>query len=584
MLLEVTGPLPAGLVLWSAPRTGAMLTVVVKATYDLLPGVCSLRAEQEPLRGIEETAAGDPRRPVHAPSDLVPYKLRPEVMVAGSAFAPGGEPVPMFAARLTVAGVDKAVDVHAARTRTPDGRLLDGPPIASLPLAWELAAADASNPVGIRPELPGPAHAAGGGVALPQIVPSRAAAEPPFASAGLGPVPAHWPSRAARLGRSLAAPPRSWNGAALPDDLDPQFFQEAPADQHGTPIRPDEPLKLLCLHLRHSYLATRLPGVSPSVVVDRAGRAPEEVAMVGDTLWIDTDRALCTLTWRGRVRLSHAGEGGVVRVTAEGLSPAARGPREAVAAAPPSAGPDFRGTLEMSPSLVKSAAMPFVAGGPLPAPRLPPPAPPARARARVPPAGGQPASVPAGGARKPAWDPTATRSAIFPAPPVLPFRDAPEPAALPPSVPPPPPPRRASAEEVPLERCAAIAASIARRRGDEARILDESDLDAATWQEVKSRHEGEIAAQTRRGKMDLLRAYDRAYVEQIERERGPVTTSEYARLLVAAERGAQDDVLRELDLPRGVVLRLDRLWAERSARDEAASAQLAEAVRAERAR
>jgi hypothetical protein len=133
-----------------------------------------------------------------------------------------------------------------------------------------------------------------------------------------------------------------------------------------------------------------------------------------------------------------------------------------------------------------------------------------------------------------------------------------------------------------LVRCAAIAASIARRKADEPKILEENGLDAPTWLELKAHHDAAISAEVRRGKLDLLKAYDRAYVDRLEKERGPITVQQYARLLVASERGTADETLRDLDLPRGAALRIERLWTERSARDPAVAAQLREAVRAAR--
>ncbi len=92
-------------------------------------------------------------------------------------------------------------------------------------------------------------------------------------------------------------------------------------------------------------------------------------------------------------------------------------------------------------------------------------------------------------------------------------------------------------EEYPIERCAAITASIARRRAAKAQILEENELDPTTWDALDHFWNDAIRKETERSKTELLSAYDAAYVAQLERERGPILVEEYARLTVAAERG-----------------------------------------------
>ena len=47
------------------------------------------------------------------------------------------------------------------------------------------------------------------------------------------------------------------------------------------------------------------------------GAAPRDLVMTADTLWIDTDRALCTLTWRGQVAVDGPAQQGRVLVALE---------------------------------------------------------------------------------------------------------------------------------------------------------------------------------------------------------------------------------------------------------------------------
>lgn len=78
-------------------------------------------------------------------------------------------------------------------------------------------------------------------------------------------------------------------------------------------IRPDERLLLENLHVEHPRLLTRLPGVRPFAFLDRLG-APQRLGFEADTLWIDTARGICTLTFRVAIPLRAAEEQGAVLV------------------------------------------------------------------------------------------------------------------------------------------------------------------------------------------------------------------------------------------------------------------------------
>src|SRR5262249_15135083 len=123
---------------------------------------------------------------------------------------------------------------------------------------------------------------------------------------GFGPIAASWPTRAEKLGshagRWSAA---RWWEQPFPEGFEPAFFNVAAVDQQVQKLSADERLELQNLHPEHPRLVMQLPGLRPKAMVSRSSALDvrEEIRLVCDTLWIDTDRSLCSLTWRGWVRL-----------------------------------------------------------------------------------------------------------------------------------------------------------------------------------------------------------------------------------------------------------------------------------------
>ncbi len=309
-------PLRVASFVWQARPGTWVLTVVCKGTFRLEPNVSPLADEQEHPNDDDNHWDDDPRKSVYAPGDLVPFKPRPEVLLVGNAFAPGGQPVPSLNARLRVGDVDKAITVCGDRSWTLDGRLREPAPFVRMSLRYERAAGgpDTSNPVGVRPAATG----SFGEVTIPNLWPPDRAPEQrgeivePIA---FGPIASAWPARRDRLGplaRSFAQ--RDLVRAAMPLDVDPAFFSSAPRDQQLSELHADETLLLENLHPRFPRLHTRLPAVAPRTFVERRGAAPQEIPMRADTLWIDTDRSLATVTWRGQIPMSAADEPGRVLV------------------------------------------------------------------------------------------------------------------------------------------------------------------------------------------------------------------------------------------------------------------------------
>ena len=644
-----TGPLRAGSMLWRSPAGAWTLTVACKATFRLEPDVARIEGAADDVSHDERPWDGDPARSLHTPNELVPFKVGAEVVLVGHAFSAGGQPVRALMVRLAAGALDKRCEVWCDRVLW-QGRLLEGQPFARMPLRYERAAGGpgTSNPVGLRFDAPPDAH---GSVPVPNLQPPGSRVARPgdtFAPIGFGPIAATWPDRIQKLRQHAASwPRRAWVEQPFPSDVDPTFFNCAPPDQRLDALRADEPLLLENLHPTHARLTTRLPGLYPQAVKFGGNGVGEEIAMVADTLHIDTDRGTASLVWRGHVVLRHPAEAARIVLSMRdgaGVGPvsgAVGTPAERLSAPPPSAAvAAFEGNLDEdagtviaprdagraralpfdpeagadaateSGGLRRKTTLPFVQAqspwaqpasiptsfvdmpdpedtGTLPGPMRPGPQTLPFDRAAAPPSPlapphspVEPAPLFALGAPPLGYSGAPTAAPVPPPEPAEPPAPPPEPpmvgplaraeiAATPEPSPPnggPDAPGAASPgsdlplAEYPVDRCGAIAASIARRRADTASILKENGLRPAAWAALERHWADAIRAEAALGRRALLDAFDGAYVARLEEERGPIEVEGYARLLLAAERGTLQEQLAAMTLPPGAMMRIERVW------------------------
>ncbi|XXT25186.1 DUF2169 domain-containing protein [Sorangium sp. So ce429] len=612
-----TCPLRVAARTWQSLMSSSRLTVVCKATYLLAPGLPALHQEQLPPREADAYWDDRPDRSLAAPSDLVPFKPRADVLLLGSAHAPAGKPVRSIPVRLCVGALDKALVAFGDRFWTRDGRLLDGPAATRIPLRYERAAGGPFtwNPAGIpRDARPDPR----GLVPLPNLQPPGlhvTTREQRIEPIGFGPIAPQWPMRQEKLARCPGwHMSERWYEHPLPEGFDPGFFNAAPPDQQLQELRGAETILLEHLHPEHPRLATRLPGARPRAVVERDGAPPEELRLTCDTLVVDTDLGLLTLVWRGLIRLREPDEPGRVTVTLE--EPAAERPPirvepECAEADPPSHEDD---------DAIRTVAVSLMSQGPvlpifLDASRSAGVADALRAPAYATPVATPVASSDAAATstRWLAQDTGTVAAPLLPSPMRLPFeptafiyplppqpgpapveawetpflRDPPP--ALEASPPPTPPPAASAPQAAPvsepqqpavdltMDECAAIAAEMDRQPGSRAQILEARGLTEAEWAAHERRWAAAVDEATSRDEVDLLRAYDSAYVACIERGNGPIRAEDYARLLAGAGRRTPRP-LDGLDLPQGGLLRLRRFGARKMAQDPAFAAQLLKAI------
>ncbi len=111
---DTRSPVRASAVRWRQASGDWCLTVLAKTSYQLRSGHCPIATEQLSVltRDRFYSATSDN---VYAPADEVPLKLRTDVVLVGSAFAPRGTTSLQLTTRLRLGDVDKRVEVSCER-------------------------------------------------------------------------------------------------------------------------------------------------------------------------------------------------------------------------------------------------------------------------------------------------------------------------------------------------------------------------------------------------------------------------------------------------------------------------------------
>lgn len=631
------GPFVASSFSWQAHNGTYARTVIVKATFVLQPGIALIAPNQEDILGDDKFYDDDPRRSVRAPSDHVPYKPHAEVMLVGHAYATNNQPVRSLRSRLVVNNMDKTIDVWCDRKfRLQDAQLLEGRHFTKMPLSWERAARDPdlTNPVGKSFDDAPDAY---GTITIPNLQPAGhfvSKRSDRFRPVSYAPISPMWPGRMHRLGRlSSSFLEGRWSEKHLPEGFDPSFFQSAPSDQFVQEIRPNERIVMEQLHPQHACLMTSLPGVVPRAVANRATGEQEEISLVADTLWIDSDRSLCCVVWRGRIGLRTRNEQGQISVWIDASTHTQAVGTENMSAnetqdptmtvigsrapfleaalpflaaqsssstddraivgpfahRPPETNDDGTTTIFVSLETISTNALPFESQQPYPPNRI------------VDTAGGLPhAHVPGPFAnnrmdRVPEHRSIPAQINVAPPPMIGPLAKM-EPAmelekracTLVATVPlhqeKPRQTEKASHDDTPpvrlsIEQTATVAAELSEGHIERPRVFDAHELGEPTWCENQSRWDDALKDEQKHGKSKLRNDYDTAYVKRVEGFRGAITVDDYACLVVAMQRSTLDATLAELRIQRPALMPIMRVWAKKIATDARIGKDVAATIR-----
>lgn len=137
----------------------------------------------------------------------------------------------------------------------------------------------------------------------------------------------------------------------------------------------------------------------------------------------------------------------------------------------------------------------------------------------------------------------------------------------------------ARSKRLPAEKVAELEGLFAADREKGRAELERVEIDEAELAlQIRSYLE-EAAAAAGRGDFAPTETYDKAYVDAIERARGPITAAEYGRIVVAVERRRLPGVLDALRMGGASYVRIERHWLTRMSRDPELFRSSMEAVR-----
>jgi hypothetical protein len=314
----------AGYTMGTAPDGRESLVVVAKGTYtipDREDQPPCLAEEPMPLVMTDEFTGEPGFSATLYENDFAPRKPRCDVLLNGSAYAPGGKPAERVQVGLQVGALTKSFNVVGNRVYKAGALYMtttNPEPFTVMPISYDNAfgGVDRSNEDPARHRWYLLNHA---GVGFHVDTSAKALNDKPLPNTeevghpvskpngnykpmAFGPVGRSWQPRI----RWAGTYDKKWLDAKcplLPDDFDERYFQSAPDDQQTAYPKGDEEVVLSNL-TPHGRTVFRLPERLrlPVVFFLRAGE-PKELPAVVDTVVLEPDKKRFLLVWRVRLPL-----------------------------------------------------------------------------------------------------------------------------------------------------------------------------------------------------------------------------------------------------------------------------------------
>jgi hypothetical protein len=298
------------------------IVTAIKGTFNLPTAgkEVSLASEQVPLVNAD-VFTGEPgfSAPLYE-CDYALVKPRCDVLLNGSAYAPGGRPARRVTVSLRLGTLAKSFDVVGNRSwvSTGLGVVVGSPePFVSMPISYDRAfgGVDAAHPDPARHHYYERNHAGVGfhrqterefidETPLPNTEESGHPIFSPggsYAPMAFGSIARAWQPRVKLAGTY----DQNWLDNIfpfLPPDFDSRYYQAAPPDQQIEHAAGGEEVILENL-TPTGYLSFDLPRINMPVVYYRRDADDHEAQAVIDTIMIEPDLGRLTMTWRSSLAL-----------------------------------------------------------------------------------------------------------------------------------------------------------------------------------------------------------------------------------------------------------------------------------------
>ncbi len=288
--------------------------VVVKATYDLAPdGRPTLAKEQRPPLVAPEFSGEDGASSLRYDLDLCPDKPGTDVIVNGSAHAPGGRPTDRVEITLRVGDRRKSLTVVGDRpfVATALGDVVPAPaqPFMTMPVVFERAYGghDRTDPDPARQKLfaenpVGTGHVVDRASLLGKVAPNIEAEGGTVP--GLGPIACSWQPRA-RLAGTYDGAWFETRRPLLPRDFDPRHHMCAPQDQQFIPHLAGDVHVALTNMTPNGLLAVPLPKVYFAFETKFVTGPPMQHRAKLHTVILEPDVASLMMVWHTSLACHH---------------------------------------------------------------------------------------------------------------------------------------------------------------------------------------------------------------------------------------------------------------------------------------
>jgi hypothetical protein len=309
----------------------SMMTVIAKATYTIRPDGIDLSTEQTPIAFGDHFYARDQGGGILYESDIVPFKLRADIVLSGSAYAPEGRAADWIDASLKVGDHQKTLRVFGKRLWNYTGifsrkyRITQTQPLLHCPITYQDAFGGvdvttgefcAKNPTG-KGFFSLKTNEKLAGKPLPSI-------EDPYNQiksvydhpdpVGFGFYNRAWVPRSEYAG-TYDDKWRKIRRSRYPEDFDFRYFNGAHPDlQVDGYLRGDEVVELKNL-TRDGYAEFNLPAVRPTCHIRGSHRKGEKhIKMNLDTLFLEPDKSSFCMVWRGAIALTELADADMLMI------------------------------------------------------------------------------------------------------------------------------------------------------------------------------------------------------------------------------------------------------------------------------